>query len=307
MKIAIMGAGAMGSLYGGPLSEKNEVWLVDVWKQHIDTIKKDGLKIRVGGKDNTYHPNATVSADEAGAADLVVIFVKSINTADALRQNQALFGDHTMVLTLQNGYGNDEDILPYIKPENLFVGTTACGATTLGPGHVFQAGKGITRIGVVKSGDISRAGIIADALNSAGFETEVAPDVLNAIWEKLLVNTGLNAPLALLNVRNGFIGECPDALELARHLLAEGVSVARAEGFDMDGDYIVQHYYIEGSKVVGHNRCSMLQDVDNERKTEVEKINGAIVKLGRKYGIPTPFNEAMLLMIGAKEQSYHWE
>ena len=308
MKISIMGAGAMGSIYGGALSEKNEVWLVDVWEEHIEAIKSSGLKIRVGEEDKVYRLNATISAQEAGVSDLVIVFVKSVNTAEALQQNKALFGANTMVLTLQNGYGNAEDIMPYIKPENLFVGTTSGGATTLGPGHVFQARIGLTRIGVVKGGDFSRAGVIVDVLNESGFTSEASEDVLNAIWEKLLVNSGLNALLALLNARNAFIGESEQALELGKRLLKEGIAVAKAEGYDFSADEIARQYYIEGVKgSIGHNRCSMLQDVEKRRKTEVERINGAIAELGKKHGIPVPLNEAMALMIGAKEMLYNWE
>ena len=305
MKIVILGAGAMGSLYGGPLSIHNEVWFVDVWKEHVDTVNQKGLTVQSSATDETvYYPKATTTAQDVGVADLAIIFVKSINTADALKESKSIFGPDTMVLTLQNGYGNDEDILPYIKAENLFIGTTACGATMLGPGRVFQAGRGITNVGVTKSGNLCRAQCIADILEESGFEAKVASDVMEAVWTKLLVNVGLNAPLALLGVRNGFIGDNADTLEIGKVLVSEGIAVAAAEGYQLDGNEIVQHYYIEGSKVVGMNRCSMLQDVEKKRKTEIEKINGAIVKLGKQHGIATPYNEVMLHMIRAKEETY---
>ena len=299
----------MGSLYGSYLSEKNEVWAVDVWKEHVDTINKYGLKLKISDTEEKIFKNikATDKAEDVGVADLVVIFVKSVNTAEALVLNKALFGPDTMVLTLQNGYGNDEDILKYVKAENLFIGTTASGATVLGPGHVFQAGKGITNVGVTKQGDIKRAQIIVDLLNDVGVEAAVAPDVMLAVWTKLLVNVGLNAPCALLNERNGFISASEAALTIGRALVKEGAAVAAAEGYTIDPEEIVQHYYIEGAKVVGFNRCSMLQDVDKKRKTENAKINGAIVRLGKKHGIPTPFNEVFSLLITAKEDSYNFE
>lgn len=308
MKIAIMGAGAMGSLYGGPLSEHNEVWFLDIWKEHVDTVNSKGLTINSNGAEPAvYHPHAATSPEEIGVSELVVIFVKSINTSEAMAANKALFGPDTMVLTLQNGYGNDEDILPYIQAKNLFIGTTACGATMVGPGCVFQAGRGITCVGVTKSGDLNRAQRIVDVLNESGFESKVSPDVMQAVWTKLMVNVGLNAPLALLGVRNGFIAASEHALEIGRKLVAEGVAVAAAEGYQIDGEEIVQHYYIEGSKVVGMNRCSMLQDVDKKRKTEIGKINGAIVKLGQRHGISTPYNEVLQKLIEAKEDSYTFE
>ena len=309
MKIAIMGAGAMGSFYGSYLSQNNEVWAVDIWKDHVNTINEKGLTLKISDTEEKVFKNikATDKAEDVGVADLVVIFVKSVNTAEALVTNKALFGPDTMVLTLQNGYGNDEDILEYVKAENLFIGTTACGATVLGPGHVFQAGKGITNVGVTKAGDINRAQIIVDLLNECGLEAVVAKDVMLAIWTKLLVNVGLNAPLALLGVRNGFIADSEAALKIGTTLVTEGAAVAKAEGYDINPEDIVQHYYIEGSKVVGYNRCSMLQDVDKKRKTENAKINGAIVRLGKKHGIPTPYNEVLQTLITAKEDSYDYE
>ncbi len=307
MKIAVLGAGAMGSLYGGRLSADNEVWLVDVWKEHVDAINREGLKIKCSETETmTFHPKATDHPEEVGAAELVLVFVKSVNTAAALRQNACLFGEDTMVLTLQNGYGNAEDILAYVKEKNLFVGTTAAGATMLGAGHIFQAGMGVTSIGVTKGGDFGRAHILAEVFERSGFPVQLTKNVMEAIWTKLLVNVGLNAPLALLNVRNGFIADSQAAFQLGCALVREGAEVAAAEGYSVDADAIIRHYYIEGSKVVGHNRCSMLQDVDRKRKTEVERINGAIVELGRKHGIATPYNEVLQLLIQAKEDTYQY-
>ena len=308
MKISVIGAGAMGSVYGGALSEKNEVWLIDVWKEHIDKIKTSGLTTRVDEQDRIYHPKAATSAQEAGVSDLVLVFVKSVNTAEALEQSKILFGENTMVLTLQNGYGNAEDIMPYVKPENLFIGTASGGAKVLGPGHVQLARYGVTKVGVVKGGDLARAGVIADVLSKAGFPAETCEDVMAAVWTKLLINAGMNALLALLNARLALIGECGQALAIARRIVQEGAAVAKAEGYDISAEQIVQECYIDASKGPdGNHRCSMLQDVEKGRKTEVERINGAIIELGKKHGISAPYNEVMLFMIGAREKLYTWK
>jgi len=307
MKIAILGAGAMGSLYGGPLSVKNDVYLIDVWKEHVDNINKNGLKIKVKDEDKIYRPKAVTSAAEVGKADLVIIFVKSVNTAAALEDGSALFGPDTLALTLQNGYGNDEDILPYVKKENLLIGATASGATVLGPGYVFQAGIGPTNIGVRKDGCIEKAQIIVDVLNEAGIETYKHDNVLAAIWQKLMVNVGINGVSALLGTRNGFLAESKPAYACAYELVKEGCAVAKAEGFELNAEEICEKYYIQGAKVVGHNRCSMLQDTDKKRKTEVERINGAISAMGRKHGIATPYNDFIVKLINAKEESYNFE
>lgn len=307
MKTAILGAGAMGCLYGGPLSVNNEVYFIDVWKEHVDKINKEGLRIKKGEEDVVYHPVAVTDSASVGSVDLVIVFVKSVNTAQALSNNRNLFGDNTTVLTLQNGYGNDEDILPYVKAENLLIGTSNCGATILSPGYVLQAGIGTTNIGVRKGNSLDQAHKIAEVLNEAGFESDVSDEVMKIIWNKLLVNAGLNAVLALLDVRNGFMAVSKSAYSVGLELIKEGALVAKAEGFEFNADEIAEKYYIQGAKVVGNNRCSMLQDVSRKKKTEVERINGAISRLGSIHGITTPYNDLMVKLINAKEDTYSFE
>ncbi len=306
MKIAILGAGAMGSLYGGPLSQNNDVWFIDVWKEHVDKINKEGLKIKFEENIVVYNPKAASSSQGIGKADLVIIFVKSTNTEEALKNNNELFGEDTIVLTLQNGYGNDNDILPYVKKENLVIGTSACGATVLGPGYVLQAGIGVTTIGVLDGVSLKKAKILANVLDSAGFECLVTENIMETVWSKLLVNIGLNGVLAMLDMRNGFMAESRAAYDIALELLKEAALVASAEGYDFDYNQIAKKYYIDGAKVVGKNICSMLQDVRKKRKTEVERINGVVVDLGKKHGISTPYNELIVKFINAKEDSYNF-
>ena len=181
--------------------------------------------------------------------------------------------------------GNDNDILRYVKEENVLIGATAAGATILGPGYVFLAGMGPTHIGVRKGCDLSKAHPVVDAFKEAGFETYLSNDVMKIIWEKLLVNVGINALMALLNTRNGFIAYSQHALTIGRNLVTEGVAVAKAEGYIFNVEDIVDHYYIKGAKVVGQNRCSMLQDMDKKRKTEIDKINGVISRMGKNIGL----------------------
>lgn len=304
MKIAILGAGAMGSLYGGPLSTKNDVWFIDIWEEHIKNINNKGLIVKVGKNEILYHPKAVKNAKIVGKSDLVIVFVKSIDTAEALKNNKELFGENTLVLTLQNGYGNDKDILPYVKKDNLFIGTSLCGATMLKPGYVLQAGRGVTSIGILEGGSLDKAKSIADLLNEVGFETHVLENVMEVVWKKLLVNVGLNAVLALLDVRNGFLGDSKTTFDIGLKLLKEGVLVARAEGYIFDADKMAEQYYIEQNKVMGQNICSMLQDVRKKRKTEIERINGPIVELGRRHNIQTPYNELIVRLINAKEETY---
>lgn len=307
MKIAILGAGAMGSLYGGPLSQKNDVYLIDTWQAHVDQINQNGLVIQTATGENTYHPKAVTRAAEVGAADLVLIFVKSVHTGAALAQSRELFDNHTVALTLQNGYGNDEDILPYVQADNLLIGTTASGATVLQAGKIFQAGIGPTHIGTRDNRTSKNIAQIVQLFNDCGIESYASDNIMQAVWTKLMVNVGINAVTALLSVRNGFLAESKAAYDIAEELVKEGAAVAKAEGYELDAAAIAEKYYIHGAKVVGQNRSSMLQDVDKKRKTEIEKINGAIVRIGKKHNISTPYNELIVKLINAKEDTYSFQ
>ena len=308
MKIIVLGAGAMGSMYGSILSKRNEVWLVDIWKEHVDKINSEGLRLKISDtEEEIYHPHATTNSADAGKADLVIIFVKSVNTAAALEENKNIFHDDTMVLTLQNGYGNDEDILPYVKEDNLLIGTAAGGATVLGPGHIFQAGRDLTTIGVRPGCSLASAQRVVDELNACGFPAVTSDNAMEIVWKKLLVNVGCSAVCALLEKNNAFMDFSPSAYSIGLELIKEACAVAKAEGYTFDPEAIAVRYFHEGAKIVGKNRCAMLQDVDRKRKTEIEKFNGAVARIGKKHGIPTPYNEVMLKLINAKEDGYNYE
>lgn len=308
MKIIVLGAGAMGSMYGGMLSERNDVWLVDIWKDHIDAINRDGLRMKKkDGTEVVFHPHAVTDSKDAGHADLVIIFVKSIDTASALAANKDIFTEDTIVLTLQNGFGNDEDILPYVKENNLLIGTAAGGATMLGPGNVFQAGIDLTTIGLRPGCSLASAQTIVDEFNACGLESAVSENAMEIVWKKLLVNVGCSAVCAVLEKNNAFMDFSESAYAIGLELIKEACAVAKAEGYTFDAEAIAVRYFHEGAKIVGKNRCAMLQDVDRKRKTEIEKFNGAVSRLGKKHGISTPYNDVMLLMVKAKEDGYNYE
>jgi 2-dehydropantoate 2-reductase len=302
MKIAVLGAGAMGSIFGGWLSRRHEVWLIDIWQEHIAAINANGLLIEEGGHNHRFQPRAVSNARNVGPVDLVIIFVKSIDTAAALTQNRELFTPQTLALTLQNGWGNAEDIGEYVNKENLYLGTTAHGGNVLGPGKVCHAGHGQTCVGV-RSGFSGRAQEIADLLTESGFETVVADNVTVMIWHKLLINAAINPLTALLNVRNGHLTEGEATRELMKNLIAEAVTVANAAGMEFDPAAVTKEVN-QVARLTSTNRSSMLQDITKKRRTEVERINGAIVAQGETFGIATPYNTMMLQLIKALEGTY---
>jgi 2-dehydropantoate 2-reductase len=302
MKIAVLGAGAMGSIFGGFLASKHEVWLIDIWREHIDAINFIGLQIEENGQTCRFHPRAVTGAQSVGPVDLVIVFVKSIDTATALAQSRELFSPATMALTLQNGWGNAEDILQHVNPANLFLGTTAHGGNVLAPGKVCHAGCGKTVVGAY-SGASQRTLVIADLLTQAGFATEVADNVLAMIWHKLLINVAINPLTALLKVPNGYLTECAATRELMADLVREAVTVLNAAGMDFDPATVLETV-LKVARATGANRSSMLQDVTGKRPTEIDRINGAIVAQGKAVGIDTPYNAMMVRLIKGLESAY---
>ncbi|MDD2215647.1 MAG: 2-dehydropantoate 2-reductase [Eubacteriales bacterium] len=299
MKIAIVGAGAMGCLYGAKLSliPENQVFLVDVRKDHIDAINENGLLMEEEGIPITYNRvKATSEPRNVGTCDLVILFVKSILTKEAVRSNKEVFGSETVVLTLQNGLGNIEAIATQIQEGNIIAGTTAHGATLLGPGSIKHAGKGKTVIGELSGEKTKRLLMIAQVLNQAGLVTDVSDNVMGLIWDKLLVNVGINPLTGLTGLCNGDLLKYTELEVLLEAAVAEAAEVARAIDIHLHLQDPVAHTK-EVCLATASNKSSMLQDLTNNRQTEIEMINGAIVKEGYRVGVPTPVNATLTNLV----------
>ncbi len=303
MKIGIVGAGAMGSLYGALLHEAGaEVWLIDIWQAHVDAINEKGLSVEFSGNTRTVKPRAVTQAEEIGPVDLAIIFVKSTVTAAAAKTSAKLVGEAGMVLTLQNGLGNAEVIAEHVPAERILAGTTAQGATLLGPGAIRHAGTGATCIGVWAGEAGDAANKIADLFNKAGIETKLITDIKPLIWNKLLVNVGINAITALTGIKNGEILDLEVTKTLCRSAVEEAEAVARALGINVMEDPVT--HVFEVARATGPNRSSMGQDVDNRRKTEIRMINGKVVELARQNGIDAPANEVLSALIETLQAHY---
>lgn len=299
MKIAIVGAGAMGCLYGAKLSSvpENEVYLIDVWKDHIEAIDKNGLLMEENGALLTYNRvKGVTDAEQAGPCELAIIFVKSTLTSIAVQSNKAVFGPDTVALTLQNGLGNIDLIREEIGDHNVIAGTTAHGATMLGPGKMRHAGSGKTIIGELNGEKSDRIEKIAQALRDAGLETEISENVLGLVWDKLLVNVGINALTGITKLHNGELLNYPEIEELLEAAVSEAQSVADAKGIALSYDDPVDHTKAV-CKATAANKSSMLQDILNHKQTEIEMINGAIVREGAQAGIETPVNFVLTNLI----------
>ena len=296
MKIVIMGAGAMGGLFGGLLAfSGEEVWLVDVRKEQVDVIRSVGLTLEEGDKLQIIGVNATQDVSSLGKADLVIFFVKTYHTEQAVSDALALEKEDTIFLTLQNGLGNEEILCKRINRKKVMLGVTGQGATLLGPGHVRHAGRGKTFIGELDQGVSERAIQVAKMFCEADIDTEVSADIHNLIWDKLLVNVGINALTALTQLKNGQLLDYPEALRIMEALVSEAAEVARQTGIRIEGNPFERVKTV--AEATRENRSSMGQDVDFRRKTEIDSINGAVVREAKRLGLHAPYNEVVTDLI----------
>lgn len=305
MKTVFLGSGAMGCLYGGLLAEAGfDVTLVDVWKEHMDAVNERGLSIQAAGEERIIkNIRGTTDPAAAGKADLIVVFVKSTATSEAMKGAMSLVGPDTAVLTLQNGLGNVEKLAAVAGSERVVAGITGHGSTLLGPGKIRHAGQGDTIIGEPDGTISERLQKIGAMFEQAKIPTRLSNNVIGLIWGKLLVNVGINALTAMTGLRNGRMTEVPEAEELLIAAVKEGMAVAAAAGITLETDDPVE-YTKKVARMTGPNRSSMLQDVMNKRLTEIDVINGAIVDEGKRLGVTTPINLALTNLIRIRQKSY---
>lgn len=305
MKIAVLGAGAMGCLYGGYLAAAGEnVSLIDIWQDHIEAINKNGLVIEGSeGQQIITNLRGFKTAQEVGPVDLVIVFVKATNTEAAMEQAKSLVGPDTMVMTLQNGLGNVEKLSRVIDARHVIVGVSGFGASIVGPGRIRQGGRGETVIGELNGALSPRLENLCNLLNKANFSSKMSNNVVGLVWSKLIGNIGINALGALTGLKNGQLLDYPQTESLMEKVVTEAVEVAAAAGIKILSDNPVQ-YVKEMALKTAVNRCSMLQDLTAKRITEIAVINGAIVEMGQKHGIATPVNLVLTNLIETIQQTY---
>lgn len=303
MKITIVGPGAIGCLFAGFLARANEeVWLLDKNPQRAGRLKEEGIKIE-GLSNISVKMNATINPDEIGQTDLIIICVKSYDTEQAIRSVKQLVGEKTAVMTLQNGIGNTQIIGEIVGWDKVIGGVTNHGATLLGWGHIRHAGKGETIIGKTDGKASGQLEDISAILNKAGFETVISKDIDAVIWSKLIINAGINALTALTRLNNGRLIEYEGTKDIMRLAVFEAVKIAKVKGIKLIYDDPIEK--IESvCKATAGNVSSMLQDVLNKKRTEIDFINGAVVKWGQNLNVTTPVNYTLTNLIKTVEASY---
>ena len=303
MHITMIGAGAMGCLFGGLLSESGaDIRLYDIDTRQVAVLNTTGLRIVKDGRERRIAVTAHHDAAEIPGTDLAVLFVKHGHTQKAAALARQLIGEHGYVLTLQNGMGNAEIIGNEIPADKILCGTTSQGAMVLGPGHIQHSGQGPTVIGPWRDAPLSVLREVASLFSRADITTEVVRDIHPVLWKKLFINVGINAITALTGIRNGQLLERTATRELVAMAVQEAMAVAKELGVAVAEDTVEQVLAV--ARATGPNRSSMGQDVDAHRPTEIGAINGYIVQQGRVTGCPTPVNETLTLLIETLQAHY---
>ena len=297
MKIAVVGSGAMGSIFGAGFAEAgHDIVLVDVAKPLVEKVRADGVTI-VGkdGGERTVRVPATTDPAEVGPCDLVVFFVKCYHTASAAETARPLVGDNTVVASLQNGWGNGDVLAGAYDPEHVAVGVTYNSGAVLELGKVAHPGVGPTHVGAYADG-AGVARVVEEALATSGFEVHSSPQIRQEIWKKLILNAATLPTASLTGMNAGALAAHAGMKELVSETAREAVAAARALGYDIDEQERVDYIHSLLEKA-GPTKGSMLQDFEAGRQTEIDVINGAVVRAADETGTPAPLNRAFVALV----------
>lgn len=306
MKIVIMGVGAMGSIYAALLADAgHEVHAIDLWREHIDAIREQGLRVEGASGDRTVTSiHAATDARAAGAADLYIIATKAAGVGAAARAIRPLMGPSSLVLTIQNGLGAGERIAEHMPVDNVLLGVAeGFGASMRGPGHAHHNAMNLIRIGEIEGGLTERAEKIAAVWKEAGFNARAFEDINQLVWEKFLCNGTFSAPCTAFDCTIGELMADPDRWRVALGCTLEihALGQARNVAFSFDDP---NAYVTAFGERMPNARPSMLLDHHARRGSEIDAINGMAVTLGRKLGIATPYNEALTAVVKAREAGF---
>jgi 2-dehydropantoate 2-reductase len=297
MKIAVVGAGAMGAIFGARFAQAgHDTVLVDVVVPLVDKINADGVTVLRGDEETVTKVPATTDPTSVGPVDLVVFCVKCYHTASAAEAARPLVGTRTVVASLQNGWGNGDVLAGVFPPEQIAVGVTYNSGTVLDVGRVAHPGVGPTTIGSFTNGGGDGPERLAGALADGGLEAKVASPIRPEIWKKLILNAATLPTAALTRMTAGELTAHADMKELVSETAREAVAVARALGYDIDEQERLDaiHGLLERA---GPARGSMLQDFEAGRRTEIDVINGAVVRAADETGVPVTINRAFVALV----------
>lgn len=306
MRIAIIGTGAMGSVYAGLLADAGlDVCAVDIWSEHIAAINRDGLRVSGASGERVAKLRATTNARDAGAADLVIIATKASGIEAAAKDAREILAPDGIVLTIQNGLGSAERVADIVGEDRTLIGVVGgFGASIKAPGHVHHNGWEFVRLGEYGGGKITpRLERVAELWKRGGFRVLLFEDIHQLVWEKFICNVAFSGTCTLTGLTIGEVLADPDAFKIAAGCAAEAYAVAKAKGIAVDMSDPVEYVRVFGQKIPGA-RPSMLLDHLAKRRSEIDVINGAVPRVGAEVGVPTPVNETVVALVRARESGF---
>jgi len=303
VKIAIVGCGAMGSVYAGLLSTAgHEVWAIDAWREHVEAIRARGLRVEGISGDRTVRIHATTDAADAGECDLVIVATKIMHVEQAATAARASIGPKTVVLSIQNGLGGPDITARVLGHDKVMVGVVGgFGASMKGPGHAHHNGMELVRLGEFSGPVTPRLEQVAEVWRSGGFKVGCFDDIDQLVWEKLICNVTFSGPCSVTERTIGKVMDDPDAWAVASGCAREAFLVGKAKGVKLDIEEPEAYVHAFGSKIRSA-RPSVLLDHQAGRISEIDAINGAIVRIGGEVGVDTPRNAVITALVRAKER-----
>jgi 2-dehydropantoate 2-reductase len=292
----------MGSVYAGLFaSAGHEVWAIDRWREHVEAMQKNGLRLEGKSGDRTVKVNATTDAKDAGPCDLVILATKAMHVAPAAESAKALLGKDTPVLSIQNGLGGPDTAAGVLGRERVMVGVVGgFGASMKAPGHAHHNGMELVRLGEFGGPITPRLKRIEETWSGAGFRVKVFDDIDQLVWEKLICNCAYSGPCGIAECTTGEVMADPDLSRVSAACATEAFQVARAKGVKLGFSDPVAYVRDFGSKIP-KARPSVLLDLMAKRKSEIDVINGSIPRVGKQVGVAAPVNETVTALVKAKE------
>ena len=310
MKIAVLGAGALGCAMGSCLSESgHEVWLINRREDHVETMNTLGLCVQVNGADR-YTPvkaalHASHVAAQIGTVDLLLVLVKSFHTREAITSSTSIVGPDTVVLSLQNGLGHEDVLAEVVGRDKVMAGKTYAGGVMLGPGRIIRGTEGKeTYIGELEGRMTDRVQRVAAAFNAAGLITHISDNIMGTIWEKLLVNVATGALSGITRLAYGDLYQVPEVKACALAAVQEAMDVALACGIGLSVNDPEQPWIKAAAGLPPEFKASMLQSLERGSVTEVDYVNGSVVRWGQKCGVPTPVNSTLVACLKGIERRF---
>ncbi|SAL04792.1 2-dehydropantoate 2-reductase [Caballeronia arationis] len=305
VKIAILGAGALGCAIGAALTEGgNQVWLLNRSAEHVEAMRRHGLRVDDANGSRRVKVQATTRAADAGAVDLVVVLVKSFHTYAAMRGALELIGPDTIVLSLQNGLGHEDVLADIVGRGRVLAGKTYVGGVMRDPGHIESGVTGkATYIGELDGRISARVTAIAETFNAAGLVTTVSDNIVGTMWDKLLVNVATGALTGTTGLTYGQLYDEPLLKNAALAAVAEAMAVAQAAGVTLSTTDPERAWTLAGEGLSPAFKTSMLQSLEKGSITEIDFINGAVVRWGQRHGVPTPVNTTLVACIKGIERA----